>query len=137
MVLLEYHGRWRSWVLVYTHLAVIGELNVGLRAPGSVNPTYEYSRTGRGLGGMAGLFGAEIWRGPQRCWLGVCGAKVRTHDHSSEQLRCPRRTSVALARSSLSGSPTPSHHDLDPKRHFAPLPCAPRSFQNSPRPATT
>jgi hypothetical protein len=28
---------------------------------------------------------------------------------------------VALARSSLSVSPTPSHHDLDLKRHLAPL----------------
>jgi len=37
MVLLEYHGLWRSWVLVYTHLAVIGEQNVGLRAPGSAD----------------------------------------------------------------------------------------------------
>jgi hypothetical protein len=35
MVLLEYHGLWRSWVLVYMHLAVIGEQIVGLRAPGS------------------------------------------------------------------------------------------------------
>ena len=52
------------------------------------------------------------------------------------QPRCPRRTSVALARSSLSGSPTPSHHDLDPKHHFAPLPRTPRSFQNSPRHTT-
>ena len=51
------------------------------------------------------------------------------------QPRCPRRTSVASARSSLCGLPTPSHHDLDLKRHFAPLPRAPRSFQNSLRPA--
>ena len=68
--------------MVYTHLAVIGEENVGLRTPRSVNLMGEYSRTGRGLEGMAGLFGAEIWRRPQRCWLGVCGATVRTHDHS-------------------------------------------------------
>ena len=52
------------------------------------------------------------------------------------QPRCPRRTSVALARSSLSDPPTPSHHDLVPKHHFESLPRAPRSFQNSPRPAT-
>ena len=136
MVLLEYHGLWRSWVLVYTHLAVIGEQNVGLRAPGSVHLMGEYSRTGRGLGEMAGLGGVWIWRSPQCCWLGVCGAKVRTLDHSSGQPCGPRRTSVASARSSLCGLPTPSHHDLDLKRHFAPLPRAPRSFQNSPRPAT-
>jgi hypothetical protein len=33
LVLPEYHGLWRSWLLVYTHLAVMGEQNVGLRAP--------------------------------------------------------------------------------------------------------
>ena len=56
----------------------------------------------------------------------------RTQDHSSGQPRGPRRTSVASARSSLSGSPTPSHHDLDPKRHFAPLPCAPACWGRAP-----
>ena len=52
-------------------------------------------------------------------------AKGQTHDHSSGQPCCPRRTSVALARSSISGPPTPSHHDLDTKHHLAPLPRAP------------
>ena len=67
MVLLEDHGLWRSWVLVYTHLAVMGEQNVGLRAPGSANLMGEYPRTGSepeetaGLGGRwsGGAVGAE------------------------------------------------------------------------------
>ena len=55
MVLLEYHGLWRSWLLVYTHLAVIGEQNVGWRAPGSA------SEEMAGLGGRwnGGAVGAE------------------------------------------------------------------------------
>jgi hypothetical protein len=65
-------------------------------------------------------------------WTDVRGAKGRTLDHSSGKLRCPRRTSVALARSSLSDPPTPSHHDLEPKRHFAPLPRAPAWWGRAP-----
>ena len=52
MVLLEYHGLWRSWELVYTHLAVIGELNVGLRAPGSEPEE---------MAGLGGTGVAEPW----------------------------------------------------------------------------
>jgi hypothetical protein len=48
-------------VLVYTHLAVIGELNVGLRAPGSANLMGEYPRTGSEPEEMAGLGGG--WSG--------------------------------------------------------------------------
>ena len=57
MVLLEYHGLWRSWELVYTHLAVIGEQNVGLRSPGTANLMGEYPRTGSEPEEMAGLGG--------------------------------------------------------------------------------
>ena len=60
MVWLEYHRLWRSWVLVYTHLAVTGELNVGLRAPGSANLMGEYPRTGSEPEEMAGLGGAGV-----------------------------------------------------------------------------
>ncbi len=66
MVWLEYHGLWRSWVLVYTRLAVIGEQNVGLRAPGSANLMCRdaLGRTLRGF--LVRVIRCHLFSGPGR-----------------------------------------------------------------------
>ena len=91
MVLLEYHGLWRSWELVYTHLAVIGEQNVGLRAPGSANLMGEYPRTGSEPEEMAGLGGR--WNG------GAVGAV----GWACAVPRCGHMTTSAESRAALVG----------------------------------
>ena len=47
------------------------------------------------------------------------------------QPRCPRRTSVASARSSLCGLPTPSHHDMTSSVISRPFPALHRRHRNS------
>ncbi len=72
-------------MLVYTRLTVIGEQNVGLRAPGSANLMCEYHRTGSASEEMAGLGGrwdleesAVLLVGCARCQGTDTGSLQRT-----------------------------------------------------------